>query len=137
MASFGTTAMTHQKLGVAMIEIETLAGELVPMSVMIVPSIAAPIQNFISASVYNMPHIQHLKLAQPVTSEQNFDISLLIGADYYWNFVQDGLVPNGTAVKAWLLTVWTTTRLIVRQHVNCTLTDNFSNTLRRTLATKP
>ena len=39
-----------------------------------------------------MPHIQHLKLSQPVTSEQNFDISLLIGADYYWNFVPDGIV---------------------------------------------
>ena len=84
--------MTHQKLGVATIEIETIAGELIPMSVLIVPSIAAPIQNSISASVYDMPHIQHLKLAQPVTSEQNFTISILIGADYYWNFVQDGIV---------------------------------------------
>ena len=92
MASFGTTSMTHQKLGVATVEIETLAGELIPMSVLIVPSIAAPIQNSISASVYDMPHIQHLKLAQPVTSEQNFTISILIGADYYWNFVQDGIV---------------------------------------------
>ena len=94
MASFGTTSMTHQKLGVTTIEIETLAGELISMSVLIVPSIAAPIQNSISTSVYNMPHIQHLKLAHPVTSEHNFAISLLIGADYYWNFVQDGIVRD-------------------------------------------
>jgi len=42
MASFGSTSMTHQKLGVATIEGETLSGELIPMSVLIVLSIAAP-----------------------------------------------------------------------------------------------
>ena len=92
MASFGTKSTTHQKLGVATIEIETLSGELISMSVLIVPTIAAPIQNSISTSVYNMPHIQHLTLAHPVTSEHNFAISLLIGTDYYWNFVQDDIV---------------------------------------------
>lgn len=39
-----------------------------------------------------MPHIQHLTLAHPVMSEDNFAISLLIGTDYYWNFVQDDIV---------------------------------------------
>ena len=92
MASFGTKSMTHQKLGVTTIEIETISGELISMSVLIVPTIAAPIQNCISTSVYNMPHIQHLTLAHPVTSEHNFDISLLIGTDYYWNFIQDDIV---------------------------------------------
>ena len=31
--------MTHQKLKVATAEIETLAGEIIPMSVLIVPSV--------------------------------------------------------------------------------------------------
>jgi len=36
--------------------------------------------------------LQGLKLAQPVTAEGNFAISLLIGTDYYWKFVQDHIV---------------------------------------------
>jgi len=36
-----------------------------------------------------MPYLQDLKLAHPVTSEHNFEISLLIRTDYYWLFVQN------------------------------------------------
>ena len=45
VTSFGTTSTTHQKLGVTTVEIETESGKLIPISVLIVPSIAAPIQN--------------------------------------------------------------------------------------------
>ena len=75
-----------------MVEVETESGELIPLSVLIVPSISAPIQNSISTSVRSMRHLRGLKLAQPVTSEGNFTISLLIGTDYYWSFVQDHIV---------------------------------------------
>ena len=57
MASFGTTSATIQKLGVTTVEVETESGELIPISVLIVPSIAAPIQNLVSTSVYTMPHL--------------------------------------------------------------------------------
>jgi len=30
-----------------------------------------------------LPHLQGLPLAHPVTAAENFQISLLIGADYY------------------------------------------------------
>ena len=92
VASFGTTALTQQKLGTTMVEVETESGELIPLSVLIVPSISAPIQNSISTSVRSMRHLRGLKLTQPVTSEGNFTISLLIGTDYYWSFVQDHIV---------------------------------------------
>ena len=64
MASFGATSMSHQKLGVTTIAVETLSGEVISMSVLIVPSIAAPIQNTISSSVCKMPHLRELRLAQ-------------------------------------------------------------------------
>jgi len=48
VASFGTTALAQQKLGTAMVEIETDSGELIPLSVLIAPSISAPMQNKIS-----------------------------------------------------------------------------------------
>ena len=92
VASFGTTALTQQKLGTAIVEIETDSGELIPLSVLVVPSISAPIQNTVSTAVRSMPHLRGLKLAQPVTSEGTFTISLLIGTDYYWTFIQDHIV---------------------------------------------
>ena len=92
VASFGTTSATIQKLGVATVEVETESGELIPISVLIVPSIAAPIQNLVSTSVYTMPHLRDLKFAHPITSDKNFTISLLIGTDHYWSFVEDHII---------------------------------------------
>jgi len=71
VASFGCTSTTNQKLEVVTVEIQTLSGELVLISVLIVPSIAASIQNLVSSSVYTMSHIQNLKLSHPVTSEKH------------------------------------------------------------------
>ena len=68
------------------------SGELIPISVLIVLSIAAPIQNLVSTSVYTMPHLRDLKLAHPITSDKNFTISLLIGTDHYWSFVEDHII---------------------------------------------
>ena len=92
VASFGTTSTTNQKLGVAMVEIETESGELIPISVLIVLSIAAPIQNLVSTSVYIMPYLWDLKLAHPVTSVRNFTISLLMGTDYCWSSIEDHII---------------------------------------------
>jgi len=39
-----------------------------------------------------MDHLQELQLANPVTKSNNFFISLLIGADYYWQFMGDHIV---------------------------------------------
>ena len=92
LASFGTDSATYQQLGVATVKVEINSGELIPISVLIVPSIAAPIQNSVCASATSMPHLRGLKLAHPVTPDKDFKISLLIGTDYYWTFVQDHIV---------------------------------------------
>ena len=39
-----------------------------------------------------MPHLQGLILAHPITDKENFEISLLIGSDHYWNFVGDHII---------------------------------------------
>ena len=57
VASFGTTSTTHQKPGVATVQIETESGEFIPISVLTVPSIAAPIQNSVSSTLCSMPHL--------------------------------------------------------------------------------
>lgn len=39
-----------------------------------------------------MPYLQGLRLAHPVTSDHQFKISILIGTDYYWAFIQDHII---------------------------------------------
>ena len=92
LASFGSVSRLHQKLGVTTVEIETVTGELISISALIVPTIAAPIQNVVLISVSTMPHLRGLKLSHPVTSHKNFTVSFLIGTDYYWKFVQDTII---------------------------------------------
>ena len=98
VATFGSQTMSHQKLGVATIMVETEAGDWIPITVLIVPSIAAPIQNSVCGSIEDMPHLQGLKLAHPANGGSNFPVSLLIGADYYWTFVQDNIVRGNGPV---------------------------------------
>ena len=92
LASFETTTALYQELGVATMDIKTISGELIPVSVPVIPSIAVPIQSLINSSVRNMSYLQGLKLAHPVTSDHQFKISILIGTDYYWTFIQDHIV---------------------------------------------
>ena len=92
LSSFGAKARSCQQLGIATIQVETNTGDLIPIAVLIVPSIAVPIQNSFWVSLDNVPHLQGLKLAHPITTDHNFQVSLLIGTDHYWSFVQDHIV---------------------------------------------
>jgi len=46
----------------------------------------------VTFDVANLPHLQKLLLAHPVSSDKEFDISLLVGADHNWDFVRDVIV---------------------------------------------
>ena len=70
-------------MDVIQLQILTSSGALVPLSALVVPTISGPIVNPIDMHVLQLPHLKGLPLALPVTSAENFKISLLIGADYY------------------------------------------------------
>ncbi|XP_052245580.1 uncharacterized protein LOC127854555 [Dreissena polymorpha] len=74
----------------------------IPVSVLIVPTIAAPIRCGYLRSTAELPYLRGLKLAHSVKGDTLFDISLLVGADHYWDIVEDHVVRgNGpTAVKS-------------------------------------
>ena len=76
-----------------------LNGTCMQISVLIVPKLAAPIRNSVRANLCTIPHLQNLPLAHPVTGDENFSISVLIEADYYW---QDHVIrgPRPTAVQS-------------------------------------
>ena len=84
------------------IAIQTNDGGEVPVSVLVVPKVAAPFQNAVPLSGNQYPHLYGLQLAHPVGSDNKFEITLLVGADFYWNLVQDKIIRgNGpTAVES-------------------------------------
>ena len=92
IAPFGAEYSSPQPIPVVTIKVETTAGEKIPISVLVVPFIAAPLKNSLQTSIESFPHLRNLKLAHPITNEHNFQISILIGADYYWCFVEDKIV---------------------------------------------
>ena len=73
-----------------------------PTVVLIVPNIAASLNNTIKTTLSNVPYLKGLPLAHPVSSAENFKISLLVGADFYWNFIGDHVVRGDvpTAVSS-------------------------------------
>ena len=102
VSSFGEQVSTSRRLAVTTVFIQTLNNGHIPISVLIVSKLAAPIRNSIRAHLDKLPYLQELPLAHPVTSNENFHISILIGADYYWQFIQDRIVRGDgpTAVES-------------------------------------
>ena len=82
--------------------IQTLNKGHTPVSVLIVPKPAALIHNSVRAHLDQLSYLQGLPLAHPVISDENFHISILIGADFYWQFIQDRIVRDDgpTAVES-------------------------------------
>lgn len=72
------------------IRIRTSTGELVPLSALVVPTLANPISNPVKTDVLELPHLKGLPPAHPVTAAENFE--MLIGADHYWDLVGDHIV---------------------------------------------
>ena len=102
LSSFGAETKSSQSLGIASIRLVTNTGEMIPLSVLIVPKIAAPLQTIMSSQLHELPHLRCLTLAHPVTGDTQFEVSLLIGVDYYWQIVGDEVIRgNGpTAVQS-------------------------------------
>ncbi|XP_063416141.1 uncharacterized protein LOC134697785 [Mytilus trossulus] len=102
LSSFGETNTNARRLDKATVYVETETGHKIPIHALTVPMIATPIKNHIRFIDRNSNYLQDLKLAHPVTQQDTFEISLLIGADFYWEIVEDKVVRgNGpTAVKS-------------------------------------
>jgi len=91
-SSLGAQVSSSRSLEVITLFIHTLNSAHIPISVLIVEQLATPIHNSVYTHLNKVPYLKGLMLAHPVTGDDNFEISILIGADYYWDFVQDGIV---------------------------------------------
>ena len=79
ISHFGVPHPTKQVLDVATNNLLTRSGDTVELSVLIVPFIATPLQNTISYSVTNLPHLQNLQLAHPLITERIPNITVSRG----------------------------------------------------------
>ena len=102
ISPFGTRLPTSRQLNISKVTLLTRSREESQLSVLVVPFIATPLQNYTSLDFSELPHLQGLQLAHPVSSDTDFAVSLLVGADYYWDIVRDKVVhcSGPTAVES-------------------------------------
>ena len=102
ISTFGAQTSHTSQFEAGVIHLHTISGKQIPITVLIVPTVAVPICNINHNSLSNFSHLTGLHLAHPVPSSEQFTISLLIGADHYWDVVEDHIIRgNGpTAVKS-------------------------------------
>ena len=101
MVSFGQESQNVRHIETATVYLITDRNEKIAIDVLIVPTIAVPLSN-IQREVKTLKYLCGLKLAHPVTDEDGFEISLLIGADSFWKIVQNRVIrgKGPTAVQS-------------------------------------
>ena len=92
LSAFGEDNTSTRELRTTTVFIETENSRKIPIEVLIVPTIAVPIHNHMRYINRNMDYLKGLRLAHPVTKDDYFEISLLIGADHYWDFIEDKVI---------------------------------------------
>ena len=84
VSSFGAQVSSSRNMEVASVFIHTLSGSRISISVLIVSQLAAPIQNAVITCLRDIPYLQGLPLAHPVTGDENFDslVQITTGNSY-------------------------------------------------------
>ena len=100
LAAFGSSSKVSH-IDTATVYLLTDSREKKAIDVLIVPTIAVPLGNRQRDAV-SLPYLRGLKLAHPLTGEDIFSISLLNGADKYWDIVGNRVVRGDgpTAVQS-------------------------------------
>ncbi len=94
LSVFGGSTTSVKQVNIATVYLRSDTDERIPIHVVIIPTIAAPQNYFLTADIRNLPHLRDLKLAHPVTSDDQFQISLLIVADHYWDIVENDIIGH-------------------------------------------
>ena len=92
LAAFGASQSHHKSMAVATVYVKTQSKEHIPLSVLIVPTIAVPLKISATSRVRALPYLHGLQLAHPVSTDGDFNISFLIRADHYCDIVEDHII---------------------------------------------
>ena len=100
-AAFGSSSKKVSHIDTATVYLLTDSREKKAIDLLIVPTIAVPLGNH-QRDVTSLPYLCGLKLAHPLAGEDIFSISLLIGADKYWDIVGNRVIQGEgpTAVQS-------------------------------------
>ncbi|XP_060554089.1 uncharacterized protein LOC132715133 [Ruditapes philippinarum] len=101
LAAFGSSSKKVSHIDTTTVYLLTDTKEMIAIDVLIVATISVPLRNVQQATTA-LPYLRGLKLVHPVTDDDTFNISLLIGADKYWDIVSNRVIRgNGpTAVQS-------------------------------------
>jgi len=67
--SLSSSKPLHKQMDTVSIRVRTATGELVPLTALAVSTIATPISNPLDTEVLQLPYLQGLPLAHPVSAE--------------------------------------------------------------------
>ena len=102
LSAFGGISENYQRIDTSTLYVITEKQRKIPIRVLIVPTIAMPIDISHKSDITKLSYLKGLKWAHPISDAREFQISLSIGADFYWDFIEDEIIRgNGpTAVKS-------------------------------------
>ena len=102
LSTFGGKTSSVKCVDTATVYLTTIRGETIPIRAIIVPTIAAPLTVYTGTNVRDLPHLKGLTLAHPSVDDSPFTVDILIGADHYWDVVENKIVkgPGPTAAKS-------------------------------------
>ena len=102
LAVFGEDECSTKTYDIVSFDLLTKENSLVSVEAVVVPQISTKMTDFLTHDVRNLPHLKGLELAHPKLSLSEFTVSILIGADQFWNLVGDHIVKgNGpTAISS-------------------------------------
>ena len=102
LSTFGGHTSSVKRIDTATIYLETAQEETMPIRVIIVPTTAAPLTTYTGTNVRDLPHLKGLSLAQINVHDSPFTVDILVGADHYWDIVENEVVKGSgpTAAKS-------------------------------------
>lgn len=86
---------------------QTNTGKNILVQVVVIQVIALPQKNQMTSDIHDLPYLKYLKLARPITSDEQFQISLLTSADHFMGCFgkqyNSGSWTYRRQVKDWLM----------------------------------
>ena len=80
LLTFGQNTSSVKRIDTATVYLEPAQEETIPIHVIIVPTIAAPLTTYTGANVRDLPHLKGLKIAHVIVNDSPFTVDIQIGA---------------------------------------------------------
>ena len=105
--TFGSEKYTSRTCESVKLHVEVESGQVIPISALSFPVICSSVSTRVDIKDY--PHLQGLRFADNFDSDSDKDIGILVGANYYYDFVTGDIIKGSSGPVAiasklgWLL----------------------------------